>query len=49
MNHHTNIIDFHKDFVARMHRDFFQGQMGRGLIKWFHLSGETWLSIKEEL
>ncbi len=37
-------VNFHHDIVTSMHRDFFRGQMDRGLFYWPNLTGETWLS-----
>ncbi len=37
-------VNFHQDFVASTLRDFFQGQMDRGLFYGPNLFGETWLS-----
>jgi len=37
----TNVI---RTNVVSTHRDFFQGQMDRGMFYWPNLSGETWLS-----
>jgi len=33
--------NFHQDFVASTHTDFFQGQTDRGLFYWPNHSGET--------
>jgi hypothetical protein len=44
-NNQRNIgINFHQDFVAGMHSDFFQGQMDREGPFSQTILGETWLS-----
>ncbi len=49
MDYQQNIaINFHQDFTASMHYDFYLEQMDRGLLYWPDHSGETQLFKQEE-
>ncbi len=41
---HEIKVNFHRDFMASTHSDFFQGHMDRSLFYWPNLTGETRLS-----
>jgi hypothetical protein len=41
-------VNFHQDFMASTHSDFFYAQMDGGIVYWPSLSGETQLSSDEE-
>jgi hypothetical protein len=47
-NWHNIVVDFHQDFMASTHSDFYQGQMNMTLLYWPHHSEKTWLSNQEE-
>jgi hypothetical protein len=47
-NQQNIVINYHQDFVASMHTDFFKGQTDRGLFFWPNHSLETRLSKQEE-
>jgi hypothetical protein len=48
INQPTIVINFHQDFVATTHSDFFQGQADRGLFYMPNHSWETQLSKQKE-
>jgi hypothetical protein len=46
-NQQNIVVDFHQDFMASTHSDFYQGQMNMALLYWPHHSEKTWLSNQE--
>jgi hypothetical protein len=40
-NYQAIVVNFHQEFTARVHSNFFQGQTDGGLFYWPNLSAET--------